>query len=180
MESFDMNLRSGKTNVVQSLLQECRMWSLYGNRHFIVNLLDDFASASSSDAVAPHLEATVYFTKENVPSESHRYRVERYRNSVSGNDYPISSGKVQSSSVYDLTPCKFHTVVLRSVSASNKTSSDVCGCGTTEDEGKLVPAATVSITEKRTTKPWRRSYVQFVRKLSSYALKAIALMHERH
>ncbi|KAG5449647.1 hypothetical protein CSKR_104121 [Clonorchis sinensis] len=53
---------------------------------------------------------------------------------ISGNDYPISSGKVQSSSVYDLTPCKFHTVVLRSVSASNKTSSDVCGCGTTEDE----------------------------------------------
>ncbi|GAA57412.1 protein lunapark-B [Clonorchis sinensis] len=33
---------------------------------------------------------------------------------------------------------------------------------------------------ERKTKPWRRSYVQFVRKLSSYALKAIALMHQRH
>ncbi|GAA48659.1 hypothetical protein CLF_101882, partial [Clonorchis sinensis] len=45
--------------------------------------------------------------------------------------------------------------------------------------GTLVPAATVSITGnvERKKKPWRRRYV---RKLSSYALKAIALMHERH
>ncbi|GAA55972.1 hypothetical protein CLF_109517 [Clonorchis sinensis] len=31
-----------------------------------------------------------------------------------------------------------------------------------------------------TTKPWMRRHVQFVRKLGRYALKAIALMHERH
>ncbi|GAA56761.1 hypothetical protein CLF_111470, partial [Clonorchis sinensis] len=44
--------------------------------------------------------------------------------------------------------------------------------------GTLFPAATVSITGnvERKKKPWRRRYV---RKLSSYAVKAIALMHER-
>ncbi|GAA55732.1 hypothetical protein CLF_108903 [Clonorchis sinensis] len=33
---------------------------------------------------------------------------------------------------------------------------------------------------ERTTKPWKRRHVQFVRKFGSYALKATALMHERH
>ncbi|KAG5448876.1 hypothetical protein CSKR_109580 [Clonorchis sinensis] len=33
---------------------------------------------------------------------------------------------------------------------------------------------------ERTTKPWRRRNVQFVRKLDSHALKTIALMRERH
>ncbi|KER20715.1 hypothetical protein X801_03882, partial [Opisthorchis viverrini] len=98
-----MNVRSGKTNLVPSSLKECILWSLYGDRHFIVNLLDDFASAS-------------------------------YSVWIGGNDYPVASGKVQSFSVYGLNPCKFHTVTLRTVSASNKTSSEACGCGTTEDE----------------------------------------------